>query len=230
MVSDPIAGLLPNMTSGKPPPPRAILFDWDGTLVDTHPVLATAMNEALRAFEMAPWSYEKWSAWLGKSAEDAFPNVFGDDWNRARQVYLDAYSAYHLQKLELKPGAGSLVQALVDLPVYLGVVSNKTGDLLRCEVEHLQWGEHFGHVIGAGDSARDKPAPDPIFDVLAPGGHATGPDVWFVGDNAVDVTCGHDANCTTILVGEVVSEIEPDHRVTDLGALESLVLSALDRS
>ena len=209
--------------------PKAILFDWDGTLVDTHPVLAAAMNEALKAFLKEPWTYEQWSDWLGKSARDAFPGVFGDDWEDARRIYLDAYGAYHLERLEVKAGATELIQALANGPLYLGVVSNKTGDLLRREVEHLNWHSHFGHVVGAGDSARDKPAPDPVHDALSPSGHQAGPDVWFVGDNDVDVVCGRSANCTTILIGEGYPKSNPDHRLADLAAFQAMVLEILNQ-
>lgn len=212
------------------PVPKVLLFDWDGTLVDTHPVLAVAMNEALKAFGKDSWTFEQWSNWLGQSARDVFPDLFGEDWEEARRIYLDAYSMYHLERLELKPGAADLMQFLASTTVYLGVVSNKTGDILRCEVTHLNWGRHFGHVIGAGDSDRDKPAPDPVHAALTRSDHVAGPDVWFVGDNAVDVDCGKAANCTTILIGDGYPDAQPDHRLTDLKALQTLISGTFQRS
>lgn len=209
--------------TGTLPTPKAILFDWDGTLVDTHPALAAAMNEARKAFGKKPWTFEQWSDWLGKSARDAFPGVFGDDWEEARRIYLYAYGQYHLDRLALKPGATDLMQSLAGLSLYLGVVSNKTGTLLRREVTHLGWDGYFGHVIGAGDSDRDKPAPDPVYDVLAPGGPEAGPEVWLIGDNDVDVACGRSANCTTILVGEGYPGVQPDCRLGNLKGVQTVV-------
>ena len=212
------------------PAPKAILFDWDGTLVDTHPALAAAMNVALEAFGKEPWSYEQWSTWLGRSARDAFPRVFGEDWEKARTIYLDAYGEQHLERLSPIDGAIDLLQSLSELPLYLGVVSNKSGPFLRKEVKHLQWGDYFAHLIGAGDSTRDKPAPDPVHDVLAYGDHSTGSDIWFVGDNDVDVLCGKSAECSTILIGHGYPDAEPDCRVEDLAAVLALVRETLERA
>jgi len=208
------------------PAPKALLFDWDGTLVDTHPVLAKSMNEALKAFDMEPWPIEKWTEWFGASARDSFPVLFGDKWEEAQDIYLKAYGKHHLTGLTLKPSANDLIHKLAMRSVYLGVVSNKTGHLLREEVNHLGLNDCFGKIVGAGDSPWDKPAPDPIYLALEPTSCMADKRVWFIGDNAVDVDCGRSANCTTILLGEAYEEAEPDGRVPDLKALELLIWSA----
>ncbi len=210
--------------------PQAILFDWDGTLVDTHPALAAAMNVTLETFGQDPWTFEQWSEWLGKSANDAFPSLFGDDWEQAKQIYFDSYGERHLETLILKDGAAELIESLSALPLFLGVVSNKTGRYLRAEVSHLNWDDHFGHLVGAGDSASDKPAPDPVYDALRAGGYDTGPHIWFVGDNDVDVACGRAAKCTTVLIGEGYPEAMPDLRVDDLFAVKTVIHQTLDQA
>ena len=60
--------------------------------------------------------------------------------------------------------------------------------------------KHFGRIVGAFDAERDKPDPAPVDMALAPGGIARGPDVWFVGDADIDLTCGINAGCVPVLV------------------------------
>jgi len=212
------------------PVPKALLFDWDGTLVDTHLALASAMNVALETFGKEIWTYKQWQSWLGESARDAFPRVFGDDWERAKQIYLDAYEENHLEQLTLKDGASALLEELRNYPLFLAVVSNKTGSFLRAEVSHLEWDGFFDHLVGAGDSLHDKPAPDPAYAALKAGKHEPGPEVWFIGDNDVDVACGRAANCTTVLIGEGYPDAQPDHRIEHLTALKRLIQINLGRA
>ncbi len=68
--------------------------------------------------------------------------------------------------------------------IFLGVVSNKTGALLRREADRLGWSGYFGRLVGAGDAAVDKPDAAPVRLALASSGIAAGEAVWFVGDTA----------------------------------------------
>ncbi len=208
------------------PKPEVLLFDWDGTLIDSHPVLARAMNVTLAEFGKDPWTYEDWKAWLGGSARDAFPDVFGDDWEEAKRIYYAAYADAHLEQLALLPYADKLIANLSEQAVHLGVVTNKSPPFLHKEITRLGWGDHFAACVGAGDAARDKPAPDPALHALELLSHAGGKSVWFVGDNQVDVDCGRAAGCTTILVGDAQSSTPPDHRVTTLQDLQKLISTA----
>ena len=72
--------------------------------------------------------------------------------------------------------------------------------MLRREAEHLDWARHFGRLVGAGDAARDKPALDPVALALDGSRVPPGPDVWFVGDTDIDIECGRNAGCFTVLL------------------------------
>lgn len=207
--------------------PEAVLFDWDGTLVDSHPVLAAAMNVTLEHFGRTVWTYKEWEAWLGLSARDAFPKEFGDQWQEAREIYLEAYENLHLHRIKALPGAQQILLSLSKANIPMGVVSNKTGSFLRKEIIHFDWQGYFIASIGSGDSVRDKPAADPIHDALDIISVNPGPKVWFVGDNDVDVACGRASKSTAILVGNGFPQSNPDHRVTDLEAVDRLIQSTL---
>lgn len=181
--------------------PRAIIFDWDNTLVDSWGTIHDALNFLMAAMEKPPWTIEETRERVRLSLRDAFPAIFGDRWEEARQIYLDRFHAIHLARLTPLPGREAMLRLLAENGIYLSLVSNKTGDVLRREVEHLGWTALFGRIVGAGDAPSDKPHPAPVAMALQPSGIAPGGDVWFVGDTAVDMECALAAGCVPILLG-----------------------------
>jgi phosphoglycolate phosphatase len=181
--------------------PRALIFDWDNTLVDSWPTIHEALNTTLAAMGHAPWSFEESKERVRLSLRDSFPLLFGDRWEEARRVYLDAFLAMHLERLTALPGAEALLDHLKGDGFYLAVVSNKTGPILRRESDKLGWNRYFGRLVGATDASADKPDAAPVRMALEGSGVPGGPDVWFVGDTAVDVQCALGAGCVPVLVG-----------------------------
>ncbi|MGE0725986.1 MAG: HAD family hydrolase, partial [Alphaproteobacteria bacterium] len=181
-------------------PPRAILFDWDNTLVDNWAVIALALNAALAAMGRPEWTEAEVRANVRLSARDSFAAWFGPRAEEALAVFYDAFARRHLEALRPMACAELLLDAARDAGAYLGVVSNKTGGYLRAEAAHLGWTGRFGRIVGATDAARDKPAPDPVLAALAGSGIAPGPDVWFVGDAGVDMECAGNAGCVPVLI------------------------------
>ena len=182
--------------------PRALLFDWDNTLIDSWAILHHAIKVTFEAMGREPWSLEETRARVRASARDAFPALFGDRAEEALSVFYRTYEADHLKKLRERPGAGDMLRRLSEGGYYLGVVSNKRGDLLRREAAALDWTALFGRLVGANDAARDKPAADPVRLALEGSGIAPGPQVWFVGDTDIDMVCAHNAGCTPVLLRE----------------------------
>jgi phosphoglycolate phosphatase len=198
-----------HVRDGRPdlPRPRAILFDWDNTLVDSWATIHEALNLTMAAMEKPLWSLDDTKQRVRLSLRESFPRHFGERWEEARQIYLDGFRAIHLDRLMALPGRGELLQGLADAGIYLGVVSNKTGSLLRREAERIGWSTLFGSVIGAGDAAVDKPDAAPVRLALAPSGIDAGEAVWLVGDTSVDMECARNAGCVPVLLGgELVEE------------------------
>jgi phosphoglycolate phosphatase len=191
------------MTTGRRaalPCPRAVLFDWDNTLVDNWATIAEAFNTTLTAMGHEPWTIEETRARVRASLRDSFPKLFGERWPEAKRIYVDAFASRHLQTLKPMPHAEELLRALNERSLWVGVVSNKTGTFLRKEVDHLGWGRYFRKVIGAGDAPNDKPAADPVHMALTESGVPAGPEVWFVGDTEMDMECAHLSGCVPVLL------------------------------
>lgn len=184
------------------PKPRAILFDWDNTLVDTWPLIHAALNTTLRFMEHPEWTFEQVRRDVKQSMRESFPAMFGDRWKDAASHYQQSYRALHLNALEPLPGAEETLQAIPRAQVFTGIVSNKQGDTLRQELTHIAWEKYFDVAVGASDAARDKPHPDPVLFALKTSGIAPGADVWFVGDTGVDLDVALVTGCTPILFGD----------------------------
>ena len=182
------------------PRPRAVVFDWDSTLVDNWGAITRALERTFLTMGHVPWTEDEVRARAKKSLRDTFPDLFGDRSDEATRLFYDGFEAVHLETLRPLEGAGDLLEGLAARGIPTAIVSNKNGGYLRREATHLGWDRYFHRVIGATDAPRDKPSPDPVFMALDGSGIAAGPDVWFVGDSAVDLACAHAAGCIPVLV------------------------------
>jgi len=181
--------------------PRAIIFDWDNTLVDSWATIHDALNFLMAAMDRPLWTIEETRERVRLSLREAFPAIFGDRWQEAQRIYLDRFRAIHLERLTALPGRETMLRRLAADGHYLAVVSNKTGAVLRNEAAHLGWTDFFGAIVGAGDTHTDKPHRAPVELALQPSGIAPGPLVWFVGDTAIDMECALAAGCLPVLLG-----------------------------
>lgn len=206
------------------PRPRALLYDWDNTLVDGWAGITAALNAVFVAFDRPLWTKEDTRSRARASLREAFPAMFGERWQEARDIFYDSLTRMHLEHVAPMPGAASMLAAAVAWPQ--GVVSNKAGPFLRREVTHLGWSRYFGPVIGAGDASADKPDPAPLHLALSQLGQAAGADVWYVGDTAMDMQAARAAGLTAVLVGNAehdggVDHARPDVHFPSAGDLEA---------
>lgn len=182
--------------------PSALIFDWDNTLVDTWGIIQDALNTTLEAFGKTPWTLEEIHTKVRKSARDSFPGLFGDRWEEASHVFYKRYAEIHMVKLEQRNGAKDMLERLSSLGFYMAVVSNKRGDYLRAEADHLNWSRFFTKIVGANDTERDKPSPEPIHLALSETEIMPGPDVWYIGDSDIDMDFAHRVGCYPVLMRE----------------------------
>jgi phosphoglycolate phosphatase len=180
--------------------PQLILFDWDNTLVDSWQCIHTAMSATLTAMGQTPWTIEETRRRVALSLRNAFPPLFGDRWEEARDIYFHHYAANHKTSVVPLPGAVEMLTTLKGMGVPMAVVSNKTGSFLREEAQHLGWEHFFGHLVGAGDAHADKPHAAPVEMVLAASGVVAGDHVWFAGDAPVDMHCAVNSGCAGVLL------------------------------
>jgi len=179
--------------------PSVLLYDWDNTLIDGWAGITAALNATFSAFGHALWTVEDTRNRVRVSLRESFPVMFGDQWERARDIFYDTLTHQHLNHVTPMQGVPEVLQAGTPWPQ--GVVSNKAGPFLRREVIHLGWSQFFGPVIGAGDAAADKPDPAPIHLALSQLGRTADPSVWYMGDTMLDMQAARAAGVTAVLIG-----------------------------
>lgn len=209
--------------------PKAIIFDWDNTLVDSWAIIFDALNFTLATFDKDPWTMEETRIRVRKSLRDSFPALFGDDWQEAADVFYGRFDDIHISRISPIDGAAEMLSDLSQQGIYLGVVSNKRGEYLRKEARHLGWDQHFTKLVGALDAKNDKPAVDPVELALSECTHKRGQDVWFVGDADIDMECAINAELAPVLLRPEPPEPEefvkhpPICHIVDCLALSKLV-------
>ena len=180
--------------------PKAVIFDWDSTLVDNWQSIANALNATLIKMGKTPWTVTQVRQNSKNSARDAFPRLFGDQWKDALEFFYQSFHSLHSTGIKPLPGAENLLRFLRQEKIYSGIISNKNGAFLRKEIKILGWDKYFDNVLGATDLDVDKPSKEIIDALLKPTEIPPSDSVWFIGDATVDLECAHIANCKPILV------------------------------
>jgi phosphoglycolate phosphatase len=195
------------MTEMAPPVcPQALLFDWDNTLVDTLPLIRFCLNETLTALGRDPWSAEDVRRRIHRSARDFFPELFGDGWQQAFDLYASIYRAHHLEWICEMPGATDFLARLRDAGMPLALISNKRGHFLRAEVAHLGLAEHFLVIVGAEDTPRDKPDPAPFHFAMQNNVMHKLSQMWYIGDTVTDMHFARNCGLTAVLLRSIPPE------------------------
>jgi phosphoglycolate phosphatase len=181
---------------------RLIIFDLDGTLIDSSRDLATALNAALRHFAPAlqPVPLDVVRAFIGGGAgvlvERSVAHVGLDRQpEEVLPVFLAAYRRCLLETTRLYDGALEAPEALRGDA--LAVLTNKPGDMSRAILDGLGVVGRFLRVYGGGDLPTRKPDPDGVFRLLDESG-VPPEQAAMVGDSAIDVRTGRAAGVRTV--------------------------------
>ena len=118
--------------------PDAIIYDWDNTLVDTWPLIKNAINATMRSLNREEWSLEKVRDSVHKSMRESFPEIFGNEWEKAGEIYKKAYQDINIAQISLLKNSFELLNFVKSLNITQFLVSNKIGTTLRKEVKKLQ--------------------------------------------------------------------------------------------
>lgn len=203
--------------------PRAVVFDWDGTLVDSWRAIHGAIEASFPKMGHEPWTLEETKRRVRHSMRNAFPQLFGERWQEAARLFYEAYARLHVEATHALPGAEDLLRTLDEAGVYLAVLSNKNGHYMRLEAATLGWERYFVRLVGATDALEDKPSAVAFRLALEQSGVEPGSAVWMVGDAAIDLECARNAGSIGVLVGPgadvAESGLRPALRVADCAAL-----------
>ncbi len=178
-----------------------ILFDLDGTLIDSLDDLANATNHMLLSLGKPAATREQVRSYVGRGArrlvERAMPDAVVDEIEQGLSLFLDYNEEHIVDRTRLYPGAVEMLTALRDAGLTLAVVSNKNVALCTKVLSTLEADGFFACVIGADSLAERKPSPEPLLKVLRDLGVPPERAVM-VGDSINDIAAGQAAGMATI--------------------------------
>jgi phosphoglycolate phosphatase len=209
----------------------AVLFDLDGTLIDSRLTIAAACNHALAWAGREPLATDIVAGFVGDGARMLIARALGldarqEEVGRVLGEFLQFYAANPILGTTWMPGALEALDALSEHP--LAIVTNKARVATEPVLEALGIRARFATIVAGGD-APNKPDPAPVAMAI----RALGADVagaWVVGDGVQDVLAGRAAGCRTVAVlGGFASEAQlraagPDVVLSSLVELAAVVL------
>lgn len=201
--------------AAKQPPIEAVLFDLDGTLADTAPDLAFALNETLRRFGREPLPFERIRPVVSHGGIALLRLGFGIEPGEAgfddrRKYLLDVYRANLCRETALFDGMGPALAVIEAAGIPWGVVTNKPSWLTDPLMAALGLTERAAAIV-SGDTCKErKPHPMPIEHACRQMGIAPARSLY-VGDAGRDIEAGRAAGTRTAaaLFGYLLPEDDP---------------------
>lgn len=180
---------------------RLVLFDLDGTLVNSAPDIAHAANSALGDLGLPPITFAQVRSFIGNGAERLIHRCLTNDLNgdAPAALYREAYASFQTyyqqclcDRTQLYPGVSETLSALLEGGLTMGCVTNKPARFTAPLLRALEL-EHFFAITVAGDTLpHKKPAPEPLLYAIAHVG-TTAESTVMVGDSLADLRAARAA-------------------------------------
>jgi len=213
-----------------PAPLRAVLFDLDGTLIDSIALIVDAMHHAFEGFDGPRPSAAEWTLGIGtplwlQLAQYARNEV---ETNQLRDRYRAFQMLNHDRYIKAYPGVAETLAALEGRGLAMAIVTSKLDQLARRNLEYTGLARHFPFVVGVESTTKHKPEPEPVLFALEKLAVPAAETV-FVGDSPHDVSAGNSAGVTTVaalwgpFTREQIGVAQPRHWLSDIRALPGLL-------
>jgi len=213
---------------------KLVIFDLDGTLIDSKLDLVHSVNAAREHMQLGPISPDLVASYVGSGAPVLIRRVLGPDASeadvqRALRYFLDYYREHMLDNTYVYPGVREALDRLRDAAVEMAVLTNKPVRFSQALVHGLGLGPHFFRIYGGNSFEQKKPDPVGILTLLEEAGVAK-ERTMMVGDSNVDVRTARNAQVMACGVTygfqpESFEQDPPDLMVDDMQQLAEYVLN-----
>lgn len=181
-----------------------LIFDLDGTLVDSKADLAAATNYMLQALGRPLLSVAAVEQLIGLGAQALIEQALGPAHRhlaaRGYALFMDYYAAHLLDHTKPYPGITGLLDAARARGVHVSVLTNKPERAAKAVLSGLPLGAYVDALVGGDTLARNKPGPDGVF-VLQRLADCPSRNTLLIGDSVIDMQTGRAAGVATCGVG-----------------------------
>ena len=185
-----------------PKSPKGILFDLDGTLLDTAADLGNTLNHLLQQHNLPTKTYEEFSPYASHGAKGLLELGFTDldehQLNQLRQQFLDHYHQHLCVATTVYDGVSEVIEHCVDKGIPWGIVTNKPGFLTTPLLGYFPIMHSAQSVVSADTLPQRKPHPQPLL-YAASQIKVSPADIWYVGDAERDMQAANAANMVSVL-------------------------------
>lgn len=211
-----------------------LIFDLDGTLIDSRLDLAHSVNAARERMGLSRMPVDTIASYVGNGAPVLMRRAMGpeaseEDVKRSLKYFLEYYGEHLLDNTKLYPGVREALDGFKAAGVRMAVLTNKPVLHSRGIVDGLGLHDHFFRVYGGDSLEQKKPDPVGIYKLMEESG-ACPERTMMVGDSSVDVRTARNANVrvcgvTYGLQPEGLESDPPDLLIDDMGRLADYVIT-----
>ena len=220
---------------------QLLIFDFDGTLIDSVPDLADATNAMLTTLGKETYPIETIRNWIGNGSrllveralvgkvEVLEGELTVEEADHAEQVFFDAYKNLSGSKTVAYPDVDSGLKKLKAAGYTLALVTNKPIRFVPKILQSFGWQDLFSEVLGGDSLSTKKPDPAPLLHVCEALNVAPEQAVM-IGDSRNDILAGQNANIDTLGLsygynyGQDIRELNPTEAFDSFGALQDYLL------
>ncbi len=179
---------------------RGIIFDLDGTLVDSYQAIYLGFHYAYSKMGLPPLSYEQVERAVGRALGHTFRELLGEERvPQALTLFRKKYEEVFRAHTHLLPDVSEVVENLRGRGIQLAVATNKLGRFSRAIFEHFGMGKMFAVILGDGDVSQNKPDPEILYLAMDKMG-VRKEEAVFVGDSVIDIQAGKNAGIRVFAV------------------------------
>ena len=202
---------------------NTVLFDFDGTLVNTNDVIIASWQHTYRHYLGREESLERITSCFGEplliTMEREFPGV---DPEEAANVYRDYQKLKADELVKVFDGIPELLEALKQAGYRIAIVTSRTRESAERYLDMLGLGDYFEDMVSCEDTNIHKPNPEPILLCLKKLGISRD-EAIMVGDSPFDIKCANNAEAKSVLVdwritsdnGAVISDARADYEIAE---------------